>query len=550
MKTITSIITIFTMVISLHAKEITKDVTVTQATVYLKGAKVTATTQFNLPKGKNYVRLENLPRDIDPNTISIYLPKTVSLMSVTPELQTLKPHNANAEELRLQEELKKNNRLMQLVNVQINMLNKEKNKKAKKQNKKIQRKLKKTKTKNVAQLDKLIAEYDKKLLATENALALLNEQNKELLEKQKEIQAQINQGKPTNTKTLGYDVLLELDNTEEQTVELTISYLIDNAGWVPTYDIRAKTDKKAVEINYKGKIYQNTGQEWNNIKLSVSSYRPNFNTQRPILNPLYATEYIIHHQQVHAQYTTTATSTGNLYQSVPMTVNENLWSPKDLDVILAEPATWVAVTDSPLSVIYELSKNHTIPSKLNPQHVFLDTKEVDADYVYHAVPSISSEVHLLAKVKNWNELNLMGGEAFLFLGDNFVGKSVINSKYTQDELPIALGTDERIIVRRTRMADKPEDKNNELQDTELHAYEITYKNNMNFDVVLEILDQMPLSITQKIQILDAQYEDAEFSKSTGALIWTRQLAAGKSGKLVFSYKVIYNKGVHVQYKRG
>jgi hypothetical protein len=144
----------------------------------------------------------------------------------------------------------------------------------------------------------------------------------------------------------------------------------------------------------------------------------------------------------------------------------------------------------------------------------------------------------------------MGGEAFLFLGDNFVGKSVINSKYTQDELPIALGTDERIIVRRTRMADKPEDKNNELQDTELHAYEITYKNNMNFDVVLEILDQMPLSITQKIQILDAEYEDAEFSKSTGALIWTRQLAAGKSGKLVFSYKVIYNKGVHVQYKRG
>jgi len=550
MKTITSIISILFLALTIHAKEITKEVTVTQATVYLKGAKVTATTQFSLTKGKNYVRLENLPRDMNPNTISINLPKTVSLMSVTPELQTLKPHNANAEELRLQEELKKNNRLMQLVNVQINMLNKEKNKKAKKQNKKIQRKLKKTKTKNVAQLDKLIAEYDKKLLDTENALALLNEQNKELLEKQKAIQAQINQGKPTNTKTLGYDVLLELDNTEEQTVELTISYLIDHAGWVPTYDIRAKTDKKAVEINYKGKIYQNTGQEWNNIKLSVSSYRPNFNTQRPILNPLYANEYIIHHQPIHAQYTTTATSTGNLYQSVPMTVNENLWSPKDLDVILAEPATWVAVTDSPLSVIYELSKNHTIPSKLNPQHVFLDTKEVDADYVYHAVPSISSEVHLLAKVKSWNELNLMGGEAFLFLGDNFVGKSVINSKYTQDELPIALGTDERIIVRRTRMADKPEDKNNELQDTELHAYEITYKNNMNFDVVLEILDQMPLSLTQKIQIIDAKYEDAEFSKSTGALIWTRQLAAGKSGKLVFSYKVIYNKGVHVQYKRG
>lgn len=546
MKTITSIISIFALALTMHAKEITKDVTVTEATVYLKGAKVTANTQLNLPKGKNYVRLENLPRDLNPNTISINLPKTVSLMSVTPELQTLKPHNANAEELRMQEELKKNSRKIQLIQVQIQMLNNEKAKKVKKHDKKISQKLKKTKTKNVAQLDKLTDQYDKKLLATENALALLNEQHKELQDRNKNIQEQINQGKPTNTKVLGYDVVLELNNAEPQNIELIISYLIENAGWVPNYDIRAKTDEKMVEITYKGRIYQNTGQEWNNIKLSVSSYKPNYNTQRPILNPLYATEYIIH--QPTSGFVTL--SNGNLYQSVPMTVSENLYKPNELDQHLAEPATWNAVTDSPLSVIYELNQNHTIPSKLNPQHVYLDTKEVSADYVYHAVPSISSEVHLLAKVKDWNQLNLMGGEAFLFLGDNFVGKSVINSKYTDDELPIALGTDERIIVRRTRLANGLELKNDEEQVNEIHAYEITYKNNMNFDVTLEILDQLPLSLTQKIKILDAEYEDAELNKSTGALLWTRELNAGKSGKVVFGYKVIFNKNIHLQFKRG
>jgi len=136
------------------------------------------------------------------------------------------------------------------------------------------------------------------------------------------------------------------------------------------------------------------------------------------------------------------------------------------------------------------------------------------------------------------------------LGDNFVGKTVINSKYTQDELPIALGTDERIVVRRTRMSDKPENKNKQQGETELHAYEITYKNNMNFDVTLEILDQIPLSLTQRIKILEAQYEDGELSESTGALLWTRELPAGKSGQVVFSYKVVYEKGVLVQFKRG
>jgi len=546
MKILSISLAIFGMAFSTQAKETITDVTVTKATVYLKGAKVTAITQFNLSKGKNYVRLQNLPRDINPNTISINLPKSVSLMSMTPELQTYQPQNTNADELRSQEEIKKNNRKINLISVQIKMLNGEKLKKVKKHDKKIGRKLKKTKTKNVAHLDQLTDYYDKKLIATDKALALLNEQLKTLNAINKTILEQINQGKPTNLKTLGYDVILELENTADQNIELSISYLVENAGWVPNYDIRAKTDTKAVEINYKGKIYQNTGQEWNNIKLAVSSYRPNYNTQRPILNPLHVSEFV-HHQP---NYAFTTLANGNLYQDAPMSVSENIYRPEELDQHLAGPATWNAVTDSPLSVIYELNKSHTIQSKLTPQHIFLDNKEVQADYVYHAVPSISSEVHLLAKVKEWNKLNLMGGEAFLFLGDNFVGKSVINSKYAKDELPIALGTDERIIVSRMRLTNKAETKKNEQEEIELHAYEINYKNNMNFDVILEILDQIPLSLSQRIKILETQCEDAELSESTGALLWTRELAAGKSGKIIFSYKVIHKSGVWLQFKRG
>jgi uncharacterized protein (TIGR02231 family) len=547
MKTITTILGIFAMVFTMNAKEITKDVTVTQATVYLKGAKVTANTQLILPKGKQYIRLENLPRDLNPSTISINLPKTVSLMSLTPELQTLKPHNTSAEELLLQKETHKNNRKIQLISQQIQILNNEKAKKVAKNDKIINKKLKKTKTKNVAELDKLTDYYDKKLMETESVIESLNAHLKKLQDRNKAIQTQINEGKPAHTKTLGYDVVLEVESSAEQNIELSISYLVDKAGWVPNYDIRALTDKKAVEISYKGKIYQNTGQEWNEIKLSVSSYKPNYNTQRPILNPLYATE-IVYHQQ-HYGFTQTLSS-GNIYSASPMSVKENLYKVNELDDHLAEPATWSAVTDSPLSVIYELQKSHTIPSRINPQLVFLDSKEVGAEYMYHAVPSISSEVHLLAKVKAWNELNLMGGEAFLFLGDNFIGRTVINSKYTQDELPIALGTDERIIVRRTRMADKSNGNTKEQEQTENHAYEITYKNNMSFDVVLEILDQIPLSLTQRIKILDPQYEDAELSESTGALLWTRELAAGKSGKLVFKYQVVHDKSTLVQFKRG
>lgn len=544
MKTTALIFALMMSVFSMHAKEITKEVKVTQATIYLKGAKVTATTQITLSRGKNYVRLENLPRDLNPNTISIQLPSSVDMMSIMPEMQKHKPFEADAEELRLQDEIKKNNRQLELYNIQIRTLQSEKG--IIESNKQIVTHEKMT---NVEQLEKLTAFYAKKVLEIENSIFTLNEKRQELLDKNKDINDKIAKRRPVNP-VLGYDVVLELDTKNDQTTEITISYLVENAGWIPSYDIRAKSDKKAVEINYKGKIYQNTGQDWNNVKLSVSSYRPNLNTQRPILHAMYVMEWVA------PQYQAAPASHSNVYFNSYQNVgaaraDNNIYDKleEQMDEYLADPATWNAVFDSPLSVIYELQRKHSVPSKNEPQHLLLDKKEVEAEYVYHVVPSISCEVHLLAKIKNWNELNLMGGEAFLFLGDNFVGKSIINSNYSNDELPIALGTDERIVVRRTRLPDKSETKKKGDDEIGVHTYEITYKNNMAFDITLEILDQLPISMSPKITISEGQYGDAVHNETTGALLWTRQLAAGKSGKITLSYKITHLKGLKIMFKR-
>lgn len=525
-----------------QAKEYTAGVTVTEATVYLKGAKVVAITKITLVKGKNFIRLENLPREMNPNTISITVPKTIDLMSVSPELQTAKPYKAEFEDLRLLEQIKKNNRQIEVYNLQINMLTANKSKRNKKPTKKLHRKLRRTKSSDVERLEKLTAQYAKKAMVIDNALNSLNEKKQELTNQNKALNDQLAQGRSVSTKPLGYDVVLELDSKSDQSVELSLSYLVEQAGWIPSYSIYAKTDKKAVEIKYNGKIYQNTGQEWNNIKLSISSYKPNLNTQRPILHPMYVKE----NSQSIANYQTIQLS--NSYQSTSLSPIANVGENNGaLDANLAEPATWNAVVDSPLSVIYELNRKHTIPSKIEPQHVLLDIREVPADYVYHAVPLVSNEVHLLAKVKDWNQLNLMGGEAFLFLADNYVGKTVINSRYSTNELPIAMGTEERITVQRTRMADQSDTKKIKDEESGIQSYEITYKSNMTFDITLEILDQLPLSLSNRIVVSEAKYEDAELAQSTGALLWKRELQAGKSGKILFSYKIAHDRGLSLRF---
>ena len=524
---------------STQAKEIKTDVTVKQATVYLKGAKVTANTQINLTRGKNYVRLENLPRDININTISVQIPKSVDMMSIQPELQKHKTPEPDVEDKKLQDEIAKNNRQIELINIQIRTLTAEKG--ILDANKQI---VPHEKATNIEQLEKLLALYAKKILEIDNAVFSLNEKRQEFQLKNQEISENINKRKP-QVKPIAYDIVLELDSNSDQNCEIVLSYLVEEAGWVPSYDVRAQTGKKAVELTYKGKIYQNTGQEWNNIKLSVSSYRPNLNTQRPILHPMYVMEFVapIYEPRPMAN---AGIATNSYMAKERLTTRDDV---RDESDNLADPATWNVVNDSPLSVIYELQRKHSIPSKREAQHVLLDKREIAAEYVYHVVPSLNTEVHLLAKIKNWNELSLMGGEAFLFLGDNFVGKTNISSQYANDELPIALGTDERIVVKRTRLTDKSETKKRGDDEIGVHSFEITFKNNLTFDITLEVLDQIPVSSSPKIVVSEERYGDAEYTKTTGALLWTQLLSAGKSGKVEFGYKITHPKGLKIMFQR-
>ena len=63
-----------------------------------------------------------------------------------------------------------------------------------------------------------------------------------------------------------------------------LNYLVANAGWYPKYDVRVKTVKEPLQLNYKAEVYQNTGVDWNNVKLRFSNANPNQSGQAPELD--------------------------------------------------------------------------------------------------------------------------------------------------------------------------------------------------------------------------------------------------------------------------
>jgi len=513
----------------LKSQEIKKEIEVKQATVFLQGAKVFGSTNVNLQKGRNVVKIINLPNDLDENTYKINLEKNTTLLSITPQSNYLKNDELSEGEKKLDDEKKKFQRQVNLLNIQIKNLNGEQN--IINDNLKVSTNDKSTPQE---QLIKLTEFYRKRMLEIDNQVFLLNEQKTLLDESIAKINKQFSE-EQTHKNQNKKELLLEILAENEMNLNLGISYIVSNAGWVPSYDLRALSTKKPLEIVYKGKIYQKTGQDWNNIKLFVSTYRPSYNQDRPILSPLYVAEYTAHnYDDAKVGYAKAKADLSNSYQ-----MREEVAATSQIPV--------ATVSDNQMNVLYELKFNQTIVSQEKEQYVILDKKQVDATYKYHTVPKLNNQVFLMAFVKNWQNLNLISGEANIYFEDNYIGKTNITSNYVKDEFPISLGVDERIVVKRTKIEDKTSQKTLNSNKWETESYEITVRNNTKENIELEILDQLPISENSKITVKSLEIGNGIYDEKTGSLLWNRKISSGGFEKIQLSYEVKYPKEMQIQY---
>lgn len=525
-----SILILILMVSFFKSQEIKKEIDVKQATVFLHGAKVFGSTNVTLQKGRNTVKIINLPNDLDENTYKINLEKNTTLLSITPQNNYLKNDELTDGEKKLDDERKKFQRQVNLLNIQIKNLMGEQN--IINDNLKVSTNDKSTPQE---QLIKLTEFYRKRILEIDNQVFLLTEQKTTFDESIAKVNKQFTEEQTHKTQNRK-ELILEILAENEMNLNLGVSYIVSNAGWIPSYDLRALSTKKPLEIVYKGKIYQKTGQDWNNIKLFVSTYRPSYNQNRPILSPLYVAEY--------TAYNNEDAKVGYMQKAKAEISNSYQMRAEVASISQIPVAT---VSDNQMNILYELNYNQTIISQEKEQYVILDKKNVEANYKYHTVPKLTNQVFLMAFVKNWQNLNLISGEANIYFEDNYIGKTNITSNYIKDEFPISLGIDERIVVKRIKLEDKTAQKSFNSNKWETESYEISIRNNTKENIELEVLDQIPLSENQKITVKTLDIGDGNYDDKTGSILWNRKINSGGTEKINFSYEVKYPKEMQIQY---
>jgi uncharacterized protein (TIGR02231 family) len=69
--------------------------------------------------------------------------------------------------------------------------------------------------------------------------------------------------------------------------DFEINYYVKDAGWFADYDLRVKDVASPINWVFKANIFQQSGEDWKNVKMSISNRNPTENGVLPKLNPWY-----------------------------------------------------------------------------------------------------------------------------------------------------------------------------------------------------------------------------------------------------------------------
>ncbi|MCF6350461.1 MAG: DUF4139 domain-containing protein [Flavobacteriaceae bacterium] len=371
------------------------------------------------------------------------------------------------------------------------------------------------------QVVQLSNSYEIKYLEIRKSLRNLLKKEKPLNEKVDKIKNQLNEVNAKFNKPSG-NIILQITSKTSKLISIKCKYIVNNVKWNPIYDIRSEGITKNIQLNYKANIYQNTGVDWTDVSVIISTGNPSQNNNRPILDPLYA----------------------DIYQKQIYENDEMLEEAVATSRTLKKSTNFIEgsqVSENQLSIDFNILNKQTIDSDGKENLVALKSYELNTEYVYYSVPKLNKSAFLLAKISDWSKYNLVTGRANIFFEGGFVGTSQINPQVTSDSLLISMGLDNSIVIERLPIKEFTSSKFIGTNKKETIGYELIVKNKKSIPIKIEILDQIPISQNKMIQITLEEKGSATYTQNLGKLLWTMNIQARQTKKEKFIYTVKYPK---------
>ena len=500
---------------------------VEKVTVFLSGAQVTRTAAVNIGAGTSTLVFGNLSTGLDAGSIQVQANGEFTILSVRHEITTsndpAKTKQVDALEAakkEIKDKINFQNALLTIYQSEENTLMK--NQSVKAENAAL----------DVANLKLALDFQTQRLTSIKEKEFSINAQIDALnLELQKNAQ-QINAlNAERNIRTS--DIVVTVYSKTAVQSNFSISYIIHEARWYPSYDIKAKNVNSPLSISYNANVSQTSGEEWKNVMLTLSTGNPSVNGIKPELSPYFLN--IIENSLAGYNMAPSAHYSDAAGASEKQSYGNDDRKPRETVPIA------VTQQENQTNFEFKIEIPYTVEADGKVCTAEINKVSVNATYQYAVVPKLSTDVFLTAQLIDWNKYNFLYGEANLFFEGTYIGKSVLNPQATTDTLNLSLGVDKNIVVTRTLQKEFSVRQSLGSNKKETKDWLIEIKNRKNQVVNLLIEDQVPVSQNAAIEVEVQETSGAKPDPSTGKVSWNFSLKPQDDKKVEVRYQVKYPK---------
>ncbi|MFY8021432.1 MAG: DUF4139 domain-containing protein [Bacteroidia bacterium] len=334
-------------------------------------------------------------------------------------------------------------------------------------------------------------------------------------------------------------VVVSIYSEAPANTQVSFNYLIENASWTPSYDLKAEEKSKNMQLIYFASINQQSGIDWKNVNMSISTSNAYDNNNKPELSP-WLISFIEYFNR------TKRNAIGILSNSAMPLKKENVSyheAPAMDDESNKSITDYIEVTENLIRTEYDIKLNYVINSDGKNHKVMINQKNIPMSLEFAAVPKLSSDAFLMAGVSGWEDLNILPGKARIHFDGLFAGEIMLMSDGLKDTIFVNLGKDKTIGISRKKIKEKYKEKFIDQEKVETRSIELLVRNGKNIPIEIKLEDQIPIvqgTNEIKVKLLDG--DGADLDPTSGLLSWKLKLGSKDTKKIVFTYEVRYPKG--------
>ena len=361
----------------------------------------------------------------------------------------------------------------------------------------------------------------------------VQQEMRELQKQIKKLEEQLRQIQTGRRDTITAQLHIEATNAGK--ADFTLEYQVPNATWTVAYDAHLTTANGKLDLRQLAHVRQNSGEEWSNIALTVSTARPSAGAVMPELHPWWV----------------------DFVQPAPMASRMRMEKRTKLaDEMMAgamEPAE--AKLEEVEEVVAqqqasEFSLSYRIPGRVNVsadnsrKRFVLSKQTLQTTLEARTTPRRDPRAFLYANFDYAAKSPLLPGSWQLQRDGVYIGQAHRAAVRPGENVALAFGADDAIKVEYQQL--KNERARQGLISREQlveRQYLISVSNGHQRALPVTVYDQIPVSRDEAIKVtLDKasttpSQQDVEDRK--GVLNWQRELKAGEEWPIKFGYSVSF-----------